>query len=191
MNQALIRNLTGKNISIRLIDDPFPLTKKFASLSSTANGFIAIFVFAVAMAFIPASLIVYIVKEKETNVKHQHLVSGMGLTAYWISNYVVDFIKLLFPVIFAGLMCKAFGIDALTNPSDSWGAIWLIFFFFATCTISFTYLVSFAFKDYGNAQAFNFVFFFLMSKINLIFFLFVLRYFGKSFNFCFKINSIL
>lgn len=170
MNQAIIRNLTQKPITIKIIDSPFPLTKKLASLSDTANGFIAIFVFSVAMSFVPASLIVYIVKEKESKVKHQHLVSGMGLGAYWLSNYFVDFIKLSFSVLFSIFMCKAFNIKGLIEPNSSWGAVWLLFIFFGTSTISFTYLVSFLFKDYGNAQTFNFVFFFLMSKIfNLIY----------------------
>lgn len=112
-------------------------------------------------------------------MKEQQLISGVSIFAYWTSNYFVDLVKLFLPTIFCLLMCLAFNITGLTSPGDSYGAVWLIFIFFATSLISLTYLLCFLFKDYGNAQAFIFVFFFLMSAIgNLI--ILILRFIPSS-----------
>jgi hypothetical protein len=46
------------------------LTLQFSAFESTADGFIAVFLIAIAYAFIPSSLIMFLVKERENNVKH-------------------------------------------------------------------------------------------------------------------------
>lgn len=173
MNQAIIRNLTSKDITIKCVNYPFPLTASQKTITGTATGFIASFIFAVALAFIPSSIVVFIVKEREQGVKHQQLVSGVGLLAYWMANYVADFIKIVIPICFAGLMCLAFDITSLVEPSSSYAAVWLLLIFYGTSVISFAYLVSFLFKAYGTAQAFTFVFTFLISAIgSLVVFIF-------------------
>jgi len=173
MNQAIIRNLTSRPISITCTNYPFPLTASQKSVTGTATGFIASFIFAVALAFIPSGIVVFIVKEREQGVKHQQLVSGVGLFAYWMANYAADLIKIVIPIVFAGIMCLAFGITSLTEPSSSYAAVWILLILYGTSVISFAYLVSFLFKQYGNAQAFTFVFTFLISAIgSLIIFIF-------------------
>jgi len=42
------------------------------------------------LSFIPASLITFVVKEREEKIKHQQFVSGIGLFAYWFSNEIID-----------------------------------------------------------------------------------------------------
>lgn len=53
-----------------MIVQPFPPTKEYKEIEDFVNGFVASFIFTIAMAFIPASLITIIVKEKEDLVKH-------------------------------------------------------------------------------------------------------------------------
>jgi len=71
--------------------------------------------FSIALSFIPSSLITYIVKERETKVKHQHMVSGVSLLSYWASNFTVDFVKHIVPSFFCMLMVLAFVIRKTTN----------------------------------------------------------------------------
>ncbi len=163
MNQALISRVVNAKVSIRIYNSPLPQTKQTEKISASALGFIASFIFSIAMAFVPASLVVFLVKEREQGIKHQQLVSGVSVFSYWFANYVVDILKLALPTIFCVLMCLAFNIKGLTEPGESFGATWAVFIFFATSLIPFTYLISFLFKNYGNAQAFIFVFFFLTS----------------------------
>ena len=50
-------------------------------------------VFSMGFSFIPTSIVPFITKERENKVKHQHMMSGVSLIAYWFSNIVWDLIK--------------------------------------------------------------------------------------------------
>jgi ABC-2 family transporter protein len=45
---------------------------------------------AIAWLMISDSLIQNILKEKARNVKHQIMISGCSLSAYWLGHYVGD-----------------------------------------------------------------------------------------------------
>ena len=66
--------------------------------------------FSIGLSFIPASLITFIVKERNDNVKHQQIVSGVSILSYWLSNYFLDMIKHLVPAIVCFLMVLAYDI---------------------------------------------------------------------------------
>ena len=111
MNTAYLRYVTkNPNANIEVTASPFPLTANFEKLKKTTSGFIAAFMFSIGLSFIPASLITFIVKERNDNVKHQQIVSGVSLFSYWLSNYVVDMLKHMVPAVFGFLMVLAFDI---------------------------------------------------------------------------------
>jgi ATP-binding cassette subfamily A (ABC1) protein 3 len=56
------------------------------------------------LSFKFASIISFIVKERQDRSKHQQLVSGMRISAYWASNFLYDF--LLVAIVAVGI-CKA------------------------------------------------------------------------------------
>ena len=69
------------------------------------------FVVSIGFALIPAAIVSFIVNEREKNLKHMQLISGLDLSAYWISNLAFDIFKSVIPcVIVIGLM-YAFGLD--------------------------------------------------------------------------------
>jgi len=53
---------------------------------------IAIFVI-IAMSFVPASFVVFIVMERSTKAKHLQFVSGVNPVVYWFSNYLWDMVR--------------------------------------------------------------------------------------------------
>lgn len=53
---------------------------------------IAIFII-VAMSFVPASFVVFLVAEKATKAKHLQFVSGCDPVIYWLANYVWDMVR--------------------------------------------------------------------------------------------------
>jgi ATP-binding cassette subfamily A (ABC1) protein 3 len=82
------------------------------------------------MSFIPASIISFIVRERETKVKHQQLVSGVSHLAYWSSNFFMDFTKQLIPSIVCSALVYAFQIEALISNDqygNNYGAVWAFF----------------------------------------------------------------
>ena len=67
------------------------------NLENSVDGFFGSFIFSIRLSFIPSSIIVFILKEKQIQAKHQQIVSGVSITAYWLANYALDLIKYLIP----------------------------------------------------------------------------------------------
>ena len=53
---------------------------------------ISIFII-VAMSFVPASFVVFLVYERSTKAKHLQFVTGINPVMYWIGNYVWDMVR--------------------------------------------------------------------------------------------------
>ncbi|CAM9598046.1 unnamed protein product, partial [Hapterophycus canaliculatus] len=82
-----------------------------------------------AFSFVPAGWIMYVVREKDTKCKHQQIVSGVGIEAYWVSTYVWDFVSYLVPATSALVLFKAVGVNAFfDNGADA--AMVLLFLLF-------------------------------------------------------------
>ena len=68
-----------------------------------------------AFAFIPASYAIFIVKEREGvrgdgGPKHQQLLSGVSIPAYWLSTWAFDNVSYLIPGSLAIMLCYVFGV---------------------------------------------------------------------------------
>ena len=63
----------------------------FFSRRSGTNVVIAIFVI-VAMSFVPAGFVVFLVTERSTSCKHLQFVCGLDPIIYWLSNYLWDMV---------------------------------------------------------------------------------------------------
>jgi hypothetical protein len=64
MNEAIISYHTNKKFNIQVVNRPFPITWETANLEGTADGFSAMFIFAIGMSFIPAGIATFIVMER-------------------------------------------------------------------------------------------------------------------------------
>lgn len=104
-------------------------------------------------------------------------MSGMRLSAYWIANFVYDYILYAILAIFAVVLCILLSVSSLTG--DSLGATWALFMLYGLAYIPFTYIVAYLFKDYGNAQA-GFYFFTFVTGGLLPILTFVLRILGTG-----------
>ncbi|KAL4492594.1 hypothetical protein ABPG72_007707 [Tetrahymena utriculariae] len=182
MNQAIINQATNsKDIQINTINYPLRLTAKTKSLKGTADGIVSAFMFSIGLSFIPASLITFIVKERNDMVKHQHLVSGVSLNSYWGANFTIDILKHVFPAVFCMLMVLAYNIDAFTSNQSDYSAVCLLFILYGWAIIPFSYLTSFIFKDYGTAQVTNFFIHFIMGAVGPLV-IFILRIINSTHN---------
>lgn len=158
INSAIMQNdPTAPYYNLRLYNDPLPLTKKQQNLAQNAGSFYIALIFAIGMAFIPTGLVTFIVKERENNIKHQHLVSGVSIPAYWASAYTWDLVKYFIPGIITPLLIKAFDLKTLTDPVEVYNAVWALFVMFGFAICPYTYAVSFMFKSYSIAQFFIFL----------------------------------
>mmetsp|Transcript_24372 Transcript_24372/g.21540 ORF Transcript_24372/g.21540 Transcript_24372/m.21540 type:complete len:1036 (+) Transcript_24372:413-3520(+) len=151
IHNAILRYASGNDdLNIQVTNKPFPLTAGSKSIEDAVDGLSLAFIFAIGISFLPASLVTFIVKERELNVKHQQIVSGVSLTAYWAANYFVDVVKYFIPAILCCLFALAMDAAALID-GENYGALWVLFMLYGLAITSFVYFTSFAFKDYGTA----------------------------------------
>lgn len=71
VNQAILRQASGNaNLKLTVINHAFPPTLASSIVESFVDGFGSTIIFAMAMSFIPASNIVFLVKERNEKMKH-------------------------------------------------------------------------------------------------------------------------
>lgn len=74
---------------------PLPRTEQESLTSAAFSLFWVSFFSIIGWSLIPTSAIVFIVKERETMVKYQQYISGVGIMSYWVSNLVWDMLKFM------------------------------------------------------------------------------------------------
>ena len=143
--QALMKVATNNtNLTVIFANAPLPLTYEARSREIANEGSIIANVLVVAFSLIPAGVICFVVREREDNLKHQQIISGVSLLAYWTANGVIDILKSLVPCAIGIGLLNAFSIDL----PDSW----ILILIYAFTIIPFTYATSFFFVKENVAQ---------------------------------------
>eukprot|EP01022_Parablepharisma_sp_SALTPOND_P033217 TRINITY_DN88309_c0_g1_i1.p1 TRINITY_DN88309_c0_g1~~TRINITY_DN88309_c0_g1_i1.p1 ORF type:complete len:1355 (+),score=109.74 TRINITY_DN88309_c0_g1_i1:227-4291(+) len=157
-SQALLRTATGdSNLKVTYANYPLPLTYETRHMENTKNGEVVYQILSLALALVPASIVAFVVKEREDNLKHQQIISGISLFSYWTSNACFDLIRSLIPASAGIGMIYAFSIDM---PN-----VWVLVLIFAIILIPFTYASSFLFENENVAQTVTLVFHFSMGML--------------------------
>ncbi len=131
-NDLLLKWSTGNpNASITIRSAPFPFTNKQDNQISESLSFTAVLFIVIAFSFIPASFAVFVVKEREVNAKHQQLISGTSLWAYWLATFVWDIVSYAVPCILSIVLILAFQIQQLIEGTRLVATI-VLFFLYGT-----------------------------------------------------------
>lgn len=67
---------------------PLPLTGKQNTIVSNWNSSLMLYFLLLAVPFLPAAFATYVVREKEAKSRHQQMVSGVSIYAYWLSTFI-------------------------------------------------------------------------------------------------------
>ncbi|KAI4587779.1 hypothetical protein MJG53_005566 [Ovis ammon polii x Ovis aries] len=113
---------------------------------------IAIFII-VAMSFVPASFVVFLVAEKSTKAKHLQFVSGCNPVIYWLANYVWDMLNYLVPATCCVLILFVFDLPAYTSPTN-FPAVLSLFLLYGWSITPIMYPASFWFEVPSSAYVF-------------------------------------
>ena len=115
------------------------------------SGLFTAIIISIAMAFVPASYAVFLVKEREVKAKHLQLISGVGLFSFWVANFLWDILQ--FSLVAAGGVGIVY---AYGNPTFASGTNLLVlisaFALYGAAVIPFTYALSFLFDSHSTAQ---------------------------------------
>lgn len=152
VHEAFLQVLSGdSSAKITVRNYPLPRTWLQNNDAATLDAFTAALFFMIAFCFIPASYVTFVVKEREVKAKHQQIISGVSIYAYWCSTWVWDVVSYLPTVVLIMCIIFAFGVDSYTKNEGA-GATVLLFLFFGPAVASFTYMLSFLFKSHSTAQ---------------------------------------
>lgn len=105
-------------------------------------------VLAIGFCILPAMVIGAIMFEREKNLKHMQMISGMNITAYWIVNIIFDIFKLELT------MFVCVGLLFLFELKDYYNAF-PIFLLYPFGIVPITHATSFLFTTEWAAQFFT------------------------------------
>lgn len=112
VNDAAYKWVSGNaSSSITVRSAPFPYTRRQRDNINNGISFTAVLFIIIAFSFIPASFAVFVVKEREVNAKHQQLISGVSIPAYWCSTFCFDALNYLVPCILSIVLVVLFDIS--------------------------------------------------------------------------------
>jgi len=158
MNSAILKEATGGKISMSVA--PLPYTYEEIGFEKNMGGAFVFAYVAIGSAFIPALITQFLTMEIECNIKHQQIVSGVSLLAYWLANFTMDISKYMIFGILSPLLIMAFNVEVLLTGGNI-GMLWGLFLVYGFTIIMFSYVMSFSFKESTNAQLVMFLIAFL------------------------------
>ncbi|KAF0293021.1 ATP-binding cassette sub-family A member 3 [Amphibalanus amphitrite] len=148
VDESLLRYYTNdSSLQFKVINHPAPIsaqTKLQMQLNGQSNGFNIAFNVAFGVSFLAASFVLFLVKEMVTKAKHLQFVSGVGITVFWLSNLVWDYISYLIPACGMLLTLLAFQEEGFIEP-ETQGTLMLLFVLYGYAMLPQTYLFSFTF----------------------------------------------
>lgn len=103
------------------------------------------------------SIVSYLVVERMDGLKHLQVISGMQKKAYWVGNFIIDFIKMQLTIALTIAMFFGFNMG-ITSA-------WVTYLLFPFAILPFTYVTSFVFSADSAAQSFTMFFHFLVMAI--------------------------
>lgn len=110
---------------------------------------ISIFII-VAMSFVPASFVVFLVYERSTKAKHLQFVTGINPVMYWIGNYVWDMANYVIPAFMCVMILLIFQIPAYVSR-DNLPAVIALFLMYGWSITPVMYPASFWFNEPSTA----------------------------------------
>ncbi|CAL1153289.1 unnamed protein product [Cladocopium goreaui] len=150
-----------------------PVTRsRFEELNQVVSAVVDLtstFVIIIAFSWIPPAIVAYVVREREAhhNSKHQQLISGVSIFAYWTSNFLWDVCLYVLPLAFTILFLWLFGINAFVQHGALW-ASFVIFAGYGLAVAPFSYLLSFLFAKHTSAQILSLVLNFLTGLLLML-----------------------
>ena len=120
VHEAFLQVMTG-NGKANIVVNNYPLPRTWSQDNNEAavDAFTAALFFMIAFCFIPASYVSFIVKEREVKAKHQQIISGVSIYAYWCSSWVWDVVSYFPTVVLVFCLVLAFGIDSYTKHESA------------------------------------------------------------------------
>uniref|UniRef100_T1J7T4 ATP-binding cassette sub-family A member 2 n=1 Tax=Strigamia maritima TaxID=126957 RepID=T1J7T4_STRMM len=162
LNNAILRANLNASVKgqpaaygITVINHPMVDTISISIRDKILQGtdvLIAIFII-VAMSFVPASFVLFLVYERFTKAKHLQTLSGVPPLIYWFANYFWDMCNYVVPATCCVLILLIFNIPAYASKNN-FPAVVSLFLMYGWSVTPVMYPASFLFKEPSTAYIF-------------------------------------
>ncbi|TRZ18799.1 hypothetical protein HGM15179_008308 [Zosterops borbonicus] len=155
LNNFILRANLPKNDTSRygifLSAHPYPggQSQEQVMLNSLLDIIVSMSVL-VGYSITTASFALYMVREHQTKAKQLQHISGIGMTTYWVTNFIYDLVLFMVPIGLSVGVISAFQIPAFCNNSNL-VAVFLLLLLFGYASFSWMYLLAGFFKETGMA----------------------------------------
>ena len=162
--QAVLRSLDeASSLTMRL--HPLPETVKQDDMFNQWSLSDLVIFMALGISFVPAGMASFVVYEKETKSRHQQLVSGVSIHAYWLSTWVWDSLTYQLTAWMMLIVILAFPDTEPLTSSEAFPVTVGLVMLFGPAVSGFVYLMSYFLKTSATSQI---VVIFLMFVLGLI-----------------------
>ena len=111
MYEAILRAATGKeHFQFKLVTKPYPIMQKYKDQEKETSVISLLFVISVGLSLVPGLIVGAVMYEREKNLKHMQIISGMNLCSYWIVNILFDILKMEVPMVICCTLLYAFDL---------------------------------------------------------------------------------
>ncbi|XP_064228883.1 glucosylceramide transporter ABCA12 [Aotus nancymaae] len=155
LNNFLLRVNMSKYDAARhgiiMYSHPYPgvQDQEQATISSLIDILVALSIL-MGYSVTTASFVTYVVREHQTKAKQLQHISGIGVTCYWVTNFIYDMVYYLVPVAFSIGIIAIFKLPAFYSENNL-GAVSLLLLLFGYATFSWMYLLAGLFHETGMA----------------------------------------
>eukprot|EP00794_Sanderia_malayensis_P017576 gene17576-19328_t len=146
-NIILAYRMNDSSYGMQVTNHPLPrnaLEKVEVAASNFANLTLIIFL-TMAICFIAASFVTFLVAERMSKAKHVQFVSGVGSLSYWTASLAWDFINFLVPAVILVILFAAFQLPGYTGAELGYLTVMLLFY--GLSVLPFVYCLSFLFSN--------------------------------------------
>lgn len=134
---------------------PLPLTARQNLENQVILSIFASLFILIPLCYIPASFVVFVVKERVSKSKHLQLVSSISPYLYWIATYVWDMILYSILALTILLTFYCYGKQAsriFVDDGEATLAVFLLLILYGASAIPLSYLYSLLFDNHSTAQ---------------------------------------
>ena len=154
LSTASLRVTRGGSPSVAVASHPLPLTAFQKADLLSAQSFTVVQVVMLALAFVSPAFMNFVVRERESSAKHQQLISGVSIPAYWIANLGFDLSTYVVPASLSLVTLKAFNAGPIiSSETDNAAALVAMLFAYGISGTTSTYAFSHIFKSPAGASA--------------------------------------
>jgi len=152
LHQARLRAQKGPDAYVKVRNHPLPLTKIASMYIDTVLTLFAAIFLLLPFCYLPGTLAMFWVREKELHVKHVHFVSGVTPLQYWLSALCWDVLTIaVIDAVFIFVLI-GYGNDEFIGTSERAWATYMLVFAYGLSVSPLSFLLSFGFNSASSAQ---------------------------------------